>query len=319
MKTKHFLYLAPIRGITDRLFRDIYHHHFPYFNAAIAPFINPQRSINFNNKLLTDINPKSVGGLITIPQLMYNTADDFINLGKRLEDIGYTHINWNLGCPSPMVANKQRGSGLLPHADRIIGMLEVIVPALQAEISLKVRLGFKDKKEIQALLPRLDQFPLKEIIIHPRIGKQLYRGQADRQAFADCSKLSQHLLVYNGDINTSEDFQELATRFKGIKRWMIGRGALTNPLLPGEIRGIHFTSGERKELLRGFHDDLYSQLQKRLSGPGHLLNRMKQIWAYYIGSFPKKYQILKKIRKASTTRQYEKAITELFDCKTEAS
>ncbi|MDJ0621359.1 MAG: tRNA-dihydrouridine synthase family protein [Desulfocapsaceae bacterium] len=312
METKHFLYLAPIRGITDRLFRDIYHHHFPYFNAAIAPFINPQRSINFNNKLLADVNPMGNGGLVTIPQLMYNTAEDFISLGKRLEDIGYTHINWNLGCPSPMVANKQRGSGLLPYTDRIIEMLEEIIPALRAEISLKVRLGFKTPHEIHDLLPRLDQFPLKEIIIHPRIGKQLYRGRADRQAFADCSEVSRHLLVYNGDINTAEDFRELANRFKGIDHWMIGRGALTNPLLPGEIKGHSFTAAERKELLSGFHDDLYNQLQIRLSGPGHLLNRMKQIWAYLIGSFSEEKHILKKIRKASTTRHYERAVAKLF-------
>lgn len=313
MESKHFLYLAPIRGITDRLFREIFHHHFPYFDAAVAPFINPQRSINFNTKLLDDVNPITDNGLMTIPQLMYNTADDFINLGKLLEDIGYSHINWNLGCPSPMVANKQRGSGLLPHTDRIIDLLEEIIPALQAEISLKLRLGFKNPQDIVALLPRLNQFPLKEITIHPRIGKQLYRGQADRQAFAECCELSRHQLVYNGDINTIEDFSALTKRFEGITRWMIGRGALADPLLPGKIRGLSFTADEARDRIGGFHDDLYSRLQERLSGPGHLLNRMKQIWAYLIGSFPEKSHILKKIRKTSSTERYESAVAELFE------
>ena len=312
MESEHFLYLAPIKGITDRLFRDLIAHHFPYFDSAIAPFINPQRSVNFNDKLLADVNPVGDAGLVTIPQLMYNTADDFINITRRLEDIGYTEINWNLGCPSPMIANKQRGSGLLPHTDRIVAMLDQILPAIQADVSLKVRLGFKNPEEIVALLPRLDQFPLKEIIIHPRLGKQLYRGQADRQAFANCSGLTGHQLVYNGDINTVEDFRELTATFKGIKRWMIGRGALANPLLPGEIRGISFTDGEKKRLLCNFHDDLYGQLQVRLSGPGHLLGRMKQIWAYLIGSFPEKASMLKKIRKSATINNYEKAVAEIF-------
>lgn len=314
MESGHFFYLAPIKGITDRLFRDLFHDHFPYFNAAIAPFINPQRSVNFNNKLLADVNPMARDdGMPTIPQLMYNNAEDFINVSKRLEDIGYTHINWNLGCPSPMVANKQRGSGLLPHTNRIIDMLEKIVPSLQAAVSLKVRLGFKDPQEIRALLPRLDQFPLKEIIIHPRIGKQLYRGKADRDAFVECAALTRHQLVYNGDITSAQDFRELAARLTNVERWMIGRGALANPLLPGEMRGIILSADEKESALRGFHDELFDKLQERLNGPGHLLNRMKQIWAYLIDSFPEKSSTLKKIRKSSSIKQYEKAIDDLFN------
>jgi tRNA-dihydrouridine synthase len=309
----HFFYFAPIKGITDRLFRTIYHKHFPYYDAAVAPFINPQRFANFNDKLLADIIPGSDDEIETIPQLLYNNAEDFINLGRRLEDLGYTHINWNLGCPSPMVANKQRGSGLLPHADRIIELLEAITCTLNAEISLKMRLGFKSSDEIRHLLPRLDQFNLKEIIIHPRLGKQLYSGHADREVFAECRHLTRHPVVYNGDIVTKEDFADLSTNFTDITRWMIGRGALADPFLMAEIKEKSPAPAERKKRIQAFHDDLYGQLRTRLSGPGHLLNRMKQIWAYLIESFPDHQKMLKKIRKVSSEEKYVQIMDELFE------
>ena len=308
----HFFYLAPIKGITDRLFRTIYHAHFPYFDAAVAPFINPQRFAHSNDKLLTDIIPGSDDEIETIPQLLYNNAEDFINLGKRLEDLGYTHINWNLGCPSPMVANKKRGSGLLPYDDRIVEMLEEITSELDAAISLKMRLGFIHSDEIRRLLPRLDQFDLKEIIIHPRLGKQLYRGYADRETFAECRYLTSHSLVYNGDIVKKEDFDHLCTAFSDINRWMIGRGALADPFLMADIKQIEVAADERSERIRAFHDDLYGQLKTRLSGPGHLLNRMKQIWAYLIESFPEQQKMLKNIRKVTSEEKYAQVLEELF-------
>ncbi len=309
--TQHFFYLAPIRGITDALFRNIFHSHFPYFDAAVAPFINPQRFAG-TNKLLIDILPQHNTTLKIVPQLLYNNADDFVNLGLRLKDLGYSHINWNLGCPAPMVANKQRGSGLLPYPDRITELLEKVLSKLDIEISIKTRLGFKDPGDIEILLPRLELFKLKEIIIHPRIGRQLYRGNADPNGFAHCMSLSSHHLVYNGDITTTDDFHNLSALFPEITTWMIGRGALANPFLVGEIRGEKIQPGEKRKRIQDFHEELFEKLSERLSGPSHLLSRLKQIWAYLIESFPEKHKQLKKIRKANTVDKYQQAMDEIF-------
>lgn len=308
----HFFYLAPIRGVTDALFRNIYHYHFPYFDAALAPFINPQHTANFRTRLMADVLPENNSTLPIIPQLLNNNIQDFYGLAKRLQDLGYSHINWNLGCPAPMVANKKRGSGLLPYADQIVALLQDIIPRIDSEISIKTRLGYSNPGEIELVLPQLEELKLKEIIIHPRIGKQLYKGHADPDGFARCKKVSSHQLVYNGDIVLPEDFMALATRFSDINRWMIGRGAIADPFLLASIRGISIPEQQRRDKLRDFHTDLYDQLKIRLSGHSHLLGRMKQIWAYFIESFPTKKKVLKKIRKASTESKYQKAMDELF-------
>ena len=307
-----FLYLAPIQGVTDALFRKVFHHHFGGFDVAIAPFINPQRHSAAKEKWLSDVLPENNPGLPIIPQLLNTDVEDFIALALRLQDLGYTHINWNLGCPVPMVAKKERGSGLLPYPEKIVTLLEKIMPRLKIELSIKTRLGYYQTQEILTLLPLLDAFPLKEIVIHARLGKQLYRGGVDLDGFALCREHSRHTLVYNGDITNVATFTMLTGRFPWVNRWMIGRGVVADPFLALSLRGKASSTQDRLKKLKEFHTDLYHGYSRRLSGPGHLLGRMKQLWIYLIASFPDKQKILKKIKRATKEQHYLQAIAELF-------
>lgn len=311
--TQPFLYLAPIKGITDVLFRETFYNHFAGFDAAIAPFINPQKKSLYEDKAIRDVLPQDNKGVPLIPQLLHTDPEDFLVLARRLGDIGYKQINWNLGCPVPMVARKKRGSGLLPYPEIIIDLLTRVMPKLEIELSIKTRLGFFEHSETLNLLPQLNDFPLKEIIIHARLGKQLYKGTTDPDGFSHCQKLTDHTLVYNGDINDVDIFRSLSNRFTEIERWMIGRGALQNPFLAEEIKGYPRQSVERRKIrLHNFHEDLFSKYQQRLSGPSHLLGRLKQLWRYLIVSFPGQEKYLKKILKSNNPEQYKKAVEQLF-------
>jgi len=313
MNSQPFLYLAPLRGITDVLFRNVFVRHFSGIDMAIAPFINPQRSPSGKKKVLADLFPEENRAVPVIPQLLDNRADDFLHLARRIEDLGYTSINWNLGCPAPMVANKGRGSGFLPYPDDIMRLLDTVIPQLNASLSIKMRLGFHNKCESLALLPRLNDYPLDEIIIHPRIGKQMYKGTTDLEGFSACLPLTRHRIVYNGDITSREIHQALTLRFPSIDRWMIGRGVLANPFLAEELKGVATTDHTtRTSRIRAFHDDLLKAYRQRLSGPGHLLGKTKQLWLYLIASFPGKEKPFKKLKKANTEEQLLAAIEQIF-------
>ena len=231
------LVLAPIRGITDCHFRGLFQRHFPGFDSALAPFINPQRFASFTPKQLKDVLPWDNRELPITPQLLHTNPEDFLFVANRLQELGHTEVNWNLGCPAPMVTKKHRGSGLLPFPEQILAFLDHVLPQLPLKLSIKTRLGYAEKEELLSLLPRLDQYPLTEIIIHGRLGSQLYKGTNDRDAFAQSLERSRHSIVYNGDITSKEIFQELQQRFPQVNKWMIGRGALANPFLAGEIKG----------------------------------------------------------------------------------
>jgi len=304
--------MAPLKGITDALFRRVFTTHFSGLDGAVAPFINPQRQPRYPDRLVADLLPANNGDLPLVPQILNTDVEGFVSLGNRLHDLGYQEINWNLGCPVKMVANKRRGAGLLPYPETIIELLEQIMPRLKPTLSIKMRLGYKDHRESLALLPRLSPYPLASITVHARLGVQLYRGSVSLDHFDECRVATSHKLVYNGDLVSRDVFADLAYRFDTVNSWMIGRGLLMNPFLPAQIKGYPFAEAERAERLRLFHDDLYRALKAKLSGPGHLLGRMKQVWIYFINAFPGKEKQLKKITRSATEKTYLRAVETLF-------
>ena len=310
MPDKPTLILAPIRGITDCHFRSLFNQYFPSFDSALAPFINPQHSTRFQPKQLKDLLPEANKGLPVIPQLLTTNADDFLFMARQLQDLGYTEINWNLGCPAPMVTKKKRGSGLLPYPDDILTFLDRLIPQLPMQLSIKTRLGLENPDELLSLLPTLDQYPLSEIIIHGRLGKQLYKGSPDKKSFERCLRKSNHSIVYNGDITTKEHLQELQLQFPEVQKWMIGRGILYNPFLASEICGTETTN--KLDQLHHFHNDLYSCYRELLSGQAHLLGRMKQLWFYLSTFFPPQKKTWKKIKKCNNELSYLYVTQELF-------
>ncbi len=309
-----FLYLAPIRGITDALFREIFSRHFKGIDMAVAPFINPQGKSFFTRKLLKDVLPENNHNLAIIPQLLHTTPEPFLLLAKRLQDLGYTRINWNLGCPAPMVIKKKRGSGLLPYPEDIIRFLDEVIPKLNIELSIKTRIGYFNNEEIYALLPQLNDYPLAEIIIHARLGRQMYKGKPDIQSFTNCLHLTRHPVIYNGDITDARIFTNLKEQFPDIKGWMIGRGVLSNPTLAEEIKQLKLQSEKsRMKRYRAYHDELYHRYGERLEGTSHLLGRMKLIWSYLIHSFPGGEKEFKKIKKSRTRKQYLSVVDNLLN------
>jgi tRNA-dihydrouridine synthase B len=115
-----------------------------------------------------------------------NHPDEFICLANTLVDMGYREINWNLGCPFPMVAKKYRGSGLLPHPDRIDRMLDKTLDGFSGKLSIKTRLGRFSSDEMDRLIPVFNRYPLNRVIVHPRTGVQMYAGSVDLKAFEAC-------------------------------------------------------------------------------------------------------------------------------------
>ncbi|HHU36969.1 MAG TPA: tRNA-dihydrouridine synthase family protein [Treponema sp.] len=310
------LYLAPMHGVTSWILRNVLFLHAPGFDRAIAPFILAASATRSKKNHFKDINPYQQASIPIEPQLLGSERDAFNESIKIITSLGYHEINLNMGCPYPMVAKKGRGSGLLPHPDIVARILDTLCSIEGIRVSVKVRLGLYECDEIMRLMPVLNNHPLSRVIIHPRVGKQMYQGSVDLEGFAQASELCAHEVVYNGDIFTKADFEAVSQRFPHIQSWMIGRGALMDPFLPGEIK-----TGKRPEnsleLLRAFHDDLFDSYKNVLSGPGHLMDKMKEVWGYLGTSFSLPGGPLGRagppdISRAKNLEEYCAAVNQLF-------
>jgi len=306
------LCLAPIRGVTDAAYRSCAARLFGGFNDAVAPFVKTVEG-QLKPGALSDLIPEKNAALPVIPQLLANNPIAFVEAAKQLEQIGAKEVNWNLGCPMPTSTRKKLGAGLLPHTAEIDQFLEVVFSSLSLKVSIKTRLGEVDPADIDPLIPVFNRYPLHEVIVHPRIAAQRYEGPLNFDAFARIAESLVHPLVYNGDIRTVDDFARLQSRFPRVNRWMIGRGALFNPFLPGEIKGHRPVSlQDRRGRLRTLHDEVYAAATAELSGFSHVHARMMQLWPFLSVAMGANERAEKKLRKSWNASAYEWLVRDLF-------
>lgn len=202
---------------------------------------------------------------------------------------------------------------MLPYPDLIDEFLSKVMPKIPGKLSIKCRLGRTEAGEIFRFMPVFNRYPLEEVIIHPRTGIQMYEGKTDPDTFEKCLELSVNPLVYNGDIKSPDDFFSLSRRFQTIESWMIGRGALINPFLPGMIKNENDAISDKVNKIEGFHEALFKRYTDAMNGPAHVIDRMKGIWNYLSNAFENSRFIFKKIKKVRSIRKYKQIVADFFD------
>ena len=308
------IHSSPLQGFTDFRFRNAFQRFFGGVDQYIAPYIRVNGKLEIKSASERDILPANNSSLALIPQIITNDANEFLFVAKYVQKLGYSELNWNLGCPYPMVAKRGMGSGLLSMPGKIDEILARLSAETDIRVSVKMRLGYENPQEIFHVLPVLERYRLANITIHPRIGKQLYKGEVDLKTFEECLGRSSHEIIYNGDITSVGSFREMKERFPTINNWMIGRGLIADPFLPAMIKADNPVYPEKRyEVFNSFHDALYSSYEEALSGPKHLLMRMYSFWEYFIQSFPNSPKGLKKIKKARNLGVYREAVKQIID------
>ena len=305
------LYLAPLQGFTDFVYRKVYSEVFPWADAFFIPYISVKKHEvikKYRKEILPENNPQNR----VIPQVLAADPEEMIFLAAYLSDFGYSEINLNLGCPYPMVTNRGMGSGLLPHPEKIEKILTAFFEKSSLKLSVKMRAGLVSPAEIEKVIRVLNQFPLTEVILHPRIAKQLYEGVIVESAFQFAYENLQHRLVYNGDINTLEILVNRMLKFPQTRHFMLGRGILMNPFLPAEIKGVVLNEAEKKETLVLFHKRMLEEYLAVMDNPGNALNKMKQFWSYFCHNFTEPKKCLKKIEKSGNFPVFQLAVTTIF-------
>lgn len=302
-------YFAPLEGITGYLYRNAFQEFFgEEVDRYFTPFIATAHEGTVKNRSLKDIMPENNRGIALVPQILGNNAPDFISLSKQLRELGYKEVNLNLGCPYGTVVSKGKGAGFLAKKEELKEFLSEIYSAGITEISIKTRIGKDSPEEFEELLDLYNQFPVKELIIHPRIQLDFYKNKPNMAVFEQALIKSRNPICYNGDIFTVEDYRKFHEKYPQTDKIMIGRGLLVNPAL---LRVIQGGKALEKKELKGFHDRLYTDYSK-VMGDKNTLFKMKELWNYFRYLFPEGDKELKKVRKAQRSADYEAAVRELF-------
>ncbi|MCP4310841.1 MAG: tRNA-dihydrouridine synthase family protein [Bacteroidetes bacterium] len=308
------LYSSPLQGYTDFRFRNAFQKYFGGIDQYIAPYIRLKGKQEIKPATERDIIPENNQELNLIPQLITKDPREFLFVARYVQKLGYNELNWNLGCPYPMVAKRGMGSGMLPFPEKIDEILNRVKAESDIRVSVKMRLGYESSDEIFKVLPVLEKYDLENIAIHPRIGKQLYKGDVNLDCFDSCTGQSTHLIVYNGDITSVQGFRKMRDRFTGTEHWMIGRGLIADPFLPAMIKAdTPLYPENRFKIFSKFHDTLFSSYMEALSGPTHILQKMYHFWKYFIHLFPNSPKSLKGIKKVKNIDLYRELVKQIIE------
>ena len=304
------IYFAPLEGITNYIFRNTFNEIYGHIDKCFAPFISPSEKCPLTPRERKDIAPENNKGINLVPQILTCRSEHFIEAAKELKAMGYREVNLNLGCPSGTVCAKGKGAGFLPETPALQRFLDDIYSFAGSEdmkISIKTRLGYYDPDEFYDLADIFNAFPVSELIVHPRIRSDFYKGEPRMVYFAYALEHVKCPLVYNGNIFTPEDYEGLKSRFNGSPDTiMLGRGLISDPSLADKLKGFAAETDFVK--LWRLHDTVYHEYQKIMSPDINVLYKMRELWSYWQTVFDGRERDIKRLMKAKKYSEYDDII-----------
>ncbi len=236
------LWLAPMEGVVDSIMRDFL-TGFGGIDHCVTEFIRVCDQTITDEVFYRECPELQRGcqtssGVPITVQLLGSDIDSLSRNALRAVVLGARHIDLNFGCPAKTVNRHDGGAALLKSPDRLFQIISGIRARLPAEIPLsaKIRLGFESPEDCFENAAALESAGASHLTIHCRTKKQMYAPSADWTWIARIKQQVKIPIIANGDIFSVQDFLR-CREITGCDAFMIGRGALRDPLLFSKIKG----------------------------------------------------------------------------------
>lgn len=225
------LYLAPMAGVTDPLFRtlckeegaDVMETEFVSSEGVLQAWERNRRYVEF----AAEHRPLGVQIFGSVPEHMAAAARIIVDALRP------DFLDINAGCPVPKVVGKNGGSSLLKDLRLLQRIAAAVVQELgdDCPVTAKIRTGWDEKHIVadEAAL-RLQDAGIQALAIHGRTRSQQYGGAADWSIIDRCARALSIPVIGNGDISTPEDVRR-AREETAVSGVMIGRAAMNAPWL----------------------------------------------------------------------------------------
>lgn len=321
---------APMEGISVYPFRMAHKSLYGGIDRYYLPFVEAHQTKTLKKKEMKDLLPEHNPGGCCVPQLMAKHADLALCYIEMVEEYGFSEINLNFGCPSGTVIAKGKGAGALEDPEGMDRFFDELFHGLdtknsEVRISVKSRIGMTSCDKMEDLISVYNRYPFSEIIVHPRLGKDAYKGTVNLEAFDEFYENLRIPVSYNGDLRTAEDVRSVSSRYPRLHAVMIGRGLLADPALGERIsgpvsEGAHADRQEEAAIpaplqdprLLHFLETLEEAWMEDLHDSVSVLFRLKEYWTYLAWNFEDSLTVQKKIRKARSLSEYHAAVRKLL-------
>ena len=293
------VYFAPLEGITDATFRRVHHKYFPGVDRYYMPFLSPTIHRCFTHREARETPPADSVNFTAIPQLLGKNPQDMAWAVEQCKDLGYEEVNINLGCPSGTVVAKGKGSGMLADPENLDRFLNDVFRLTDHPISVKTRIGLTEPDEFPRILEIYNQYPIKELTVHPRVRKAFYKGSCHMEMFDYAVKNSRAPVCYTGDIICQADIDRIQAQYPQIKSVMVGRGLVADP-------GMFCPEGTTPDTLEAYLDELLETYVEVFGSRKNTMFRMKEHWFYLLSLFEDSAKLGKQLRKTTDYDEFRR-------------
>lgn len=173
-----------------------------------------------------------------VAQIAGHDAHQMADAARACIDLGADIVDINMGCPAKKVCNKAAGSALLKDERHVAAILEAVVTATDAPVTLKFRTGWSpDQRNAVAIAKIAEQAGIVALTLHGRTRQCRFNGEAEYDTIADVVSAVAIPVVANGDIDSPEKARDVL-RHTGAAGVMIGRAAQGNPWIFEQINAF---------------------------------------------------------------------------------
>ncbi len=311
-KLSNNLILAPMAGITDLPFRRLCKEHGA--GLAISEMISSDSTLWASPKsvrrmdLAGEPGPVSVQILGSDPKKMAAAAKANIELGADIIDI-------NMGCPAKKVCRADSGAALLRDEDRVKRILDTVVAAVSAPVTLKIRTGWDRNNRNGIRIAQIaEQAGIQALTVHGRTKACGFSGTAEYDTTREIKQTISIPVIANGDINTPEIAKKVLAK-TGVDGIMIGRAARGRPWLFSALQH-YLTKGEKLpdpspewigRLILGHLEQLYT-----FYGEHQGIRIARKHLAWYSRGFPGSADFRSKINKTGTTQEQQELVKRYY-------
>lgn len=298
--------VAPVQGHTDAAWRHFHKDIYGGSQCYYTPFIRLERG-EFRKHDLKDFLSELNENHYVVPQVIFRNMSELRPLVEGLVKNGARRIDLNTGCPFPLQTAKGRGAGFISNTEEYNKIPELLKEFSETEFSLKMRLGYAKPDEWKRVIDAINDMPLAQVTLHPRVARQQYGGELYFDRFEEFLKICLHPVVFNGELKTPGDIVDIRNRFPEIAGVMTARGVLGRPSLIAECEeGKEWNKEDRLENMLKFHGRLLHHYESTLCGDSQILSKIKPFWEYAEEEIGRK--AWKAIKKSSNIAKYHSAV-----------